>query len=105
MINSVLTSLIDVKPTTFASFGADSSTPELDLYGVDTESTSTGIDIMDAMSCKRRTPSGPSVSSPLNLTADILAKRWGIGRKQASDTLKVTTQKGVRNITSTLKTF
>ena len=100
MINSVHTPLTDVKPTTFASYGVADG--EIDVDPDTTFNHVDPVETLDSISHKRRTLAGPVISSQSSLTADNLSKRWGIGKKQAADTLKVTTQKGVRNITASL---
>jgi hypothetical protein len=93
MVNSVHKPIVDSTPTTIASY-----TPEYIESMIPTES-------MDEKSSNRRVRWGPSVrvdDRKSKLTPEVLAKRWGIGKVQAQQTLKVTTQKGIRNLSNPL---
>ena len=54
----------------------------------------------DADHYRNRTTWGPSStpSQAKGLTPEVLSKRWGVSINKAKDTIKVTTQKGIRNL-------
>ena len=61
--------------------------------------------IFEERALKRRRTSGSNVEikdSQSKINAEVLAKKWDIGIKRATQTLIVTTQKGIRNVRDSL---
>ena len=68
------------------------------------ESVST-TESLDERYVDRRIRWGPVTTAPDTrggITPKMLAKRFGIGEKRASETIRVTTQRGIRNLTNPL---
>ena len=92
----------DIETTTRSVFGVsivDNETESVPML-VDEIENVVRTDLVEGIDSDVRTDNiGQVQSGRKKLSAEVLAKRWGIGLQTAMNTLRVTTQKGLRKVT------